>query len=151
MIRRVLLSTALLALAPSAFAAAPANCAASIEGNDAMKYNVANINVPKTCKTFTINFKHAGKLAKNVMGHNVVIGKTADMAAIDADGIKAGVAADYVKAGDTRVVAHSKLLGGGETTKFSFAPAKLAAGGPYSFFCSFPGHSALMKGTITLK
>lgn len=149
MFRQVLLSTVLLALAPSAFAAA--TCSASLEGSDAMKYNLANLDVSKKCKTFTINFKHAGKLAKNVMGHNVVIAKTADIAGIDADGIKAGLAADYLKAGDARVVAHSKLLGGGESTTFTFAPAKLAAGGPYAFFCSFPGHSTIMKGTITLK
>lgn len=149
MFRQVLLSAALLALAPSAFAAA--TCSVSLEGSDAMKYNLANIDVSKSCKTFTINFKHAGKLAKNVMGHNVVVAKTADMAGIDADGIKAGLAADYVKAGDARVVAKSKVVGGGETTTVSFSPAKLAAGGPYSFFCSFPGHSSLMKGTITLK
>lgn len=149
MIRQVLLSAALLALAPSAFAAD--KCAVSLEGSDAMKYNLANIDVSKSCKKFTINFKHAGKLAKNVMGHNVVIAKTADMAAIDTDGIKAGLPADYVKAGDTRIVAHSKMLGGGESATFSFSPAKLAAGGPYSFFCSFPGHASMMKGTITLK
>ena len=84
------------------------------------------------------------------MGHNVVVAKTADMKGIDSDGIKAGLAADYLKVGDTRVLAHSKVVGGGESTSWKIPVAKLGAG-PYSFFCSFPGHSALMKGTITLK
>ena len=74
------------------------------------------------------------------------------MRGIDTDGTKAGAAADYVKAGDARGIAHSKLVGGGETTRVSLPVARLvAAGAPLSFFCSFPGHSGLMKGTLTLK
>ena len=150
MIRKLMITAALLMAAP--LAAQAAECSVDLEGNDAMKFNKTSIEVPKACKDFTINLKHAGKMAKNVMGHNVVIAKTADMHGIDADGIKAGAAADYVKAGDTRVIAHSKVIGGGETTSVSIPVAKLvAAGAPLSFFCSFPGHSALMKGTITLK
>lgn len=148
MIRKLLFAAALSALAPSAFAAA--SCSVDIEGTDAMKYTVANIDVSKSCKTFTINLKHSGKLAKTVMGHNVVVAATSDIPGIDTDGIKAGLASDYIKAGDARVIAHSKVVGGGESTSVSFPVSKLGAG-PYSFFCSFPGHSALMKGTITLK
>ena len=147
MLRKILFASILMLGAPAAMAA---TCSVNLEGNDMMKFNVANIDVSKSCKDFTINLKHTGKLARNVMGHNVVVAKTADMKGIDADGIKAGLAADYVKAGDSRVVAHSKVVGGGETTSVKIPVSKLGAG-PYSFFCSFPGHSSLMKGTITLK
>ncbi len=143
---------ALLALGGASSAHAANNCSVNLEGNDAMKYNLTNIDVPKSCANFTINLKHTGKMAKNVMGHNVVVAKTADMGGIDADGIKAGLASDYLKAGDTRIIGHSKVVGGGESTSVSIPVAKLtAAGAPLSFFCSFPGHSALMKGTVTLK
>src|SRR3546814_9394974 len=101
-------SSALILGAPAAMAA---TCSVDIEGNDMMKFNVANIDVSKSCKNFTINLKHTGKLAKNVMGHNVVVAKTADMKGIDTDGIKAGLAADYVNAGDTRNAAPSKVVG----------------------------------------
>ena len=67
-----------------------------------------------------------------------------------ADGVAAGLPQNYVKAGDARVVAHTKIIGGGESDSVSFAPAKLATDGSYTFFCSFPGHSALMKGTLKL-
>ena len=147
MLRKILFASVLMLGAPAAMAA---TCSVNLEGNDMMKFNVANIDVSKSCKDFTINLKHTGKLARNVMGHNVVVAKTGDMKGIDADGIKAGLAADYVKAGDSRVVAHSKVVGGGETTSVKIPVSKLGAG-PYSFFCSFPGHSSLMKGTITLK
>jgi len=149
---RKLMIASTLALGAAGAAHAANVCSVNVEGNDAMRYNVANIDVPKSCANFTINLKHAGKMAKNVMGHNVVVARTADMHGIDADGIKAGLAADYVKAGDARVIAHSKVVGGGETTSVSVPVARLvAAGAPLSFFCSFPGHSALMKGTLTLK
>ena len=149
MIRKFLHAAALLLATPAAFAA---TCSVNLEGSDAMKYNLSNIDVSKSCKTFTINLKHTGKLARNVMGHNVVVAKSADMAGIDADGMKAGLAADYIKAADARVIAHSKVVGGGESTSVVIPVAKLsAAGAPLSFFCSFPGHSALMKGSITLK
>lgn len=147
MIRKILIASALLLGAPAAMAA---TCSADIEGNDMMKFNVANIDVSKSCTDFTINLKHVGKLPKTAMGHNVVVAATSDIKGIDADGIKAGAAADYIKADDTRVIAHSKLIGGGETTSVTFPVAKLDGEGPYSFFCSFPGHSALMKGTLTL-
>ena len=152
MFRKLILASTLALGAAGAAHAAAGTCSVNLEGNDAMRYNMANIDVPKSCSSFTINLKHTGKMAKNVMGHNVVVAKTADMAGIDADGIKAGLAADYIKAGDTRVIAHSKVVGGGESTSFSIPVAKLtAAGAPLSFFCSFPGHAALMKGTLTLK
>nr|WP_238394559.1 azurin [Pseudoxanthomonas wuyuanensis] len=143
-----MLTLALAGLAPAAFAA----CSIELEGNDAMKFNLANIDVSKKCTTFEVKLRHTGKMARNVMGHNVVVSRTADMAAINADGIKAGLATEYVKPGDARVIAHSKVIGGGESTSFVIPVGKLnAANGPYSFFCSFPGHAALMKGTVTLK
>ena len=147
MFRKTLIALLLLLGAPAAMAA---TCSVDIEGNDAMKFNVANIDVSRSCKDFTINLKHTGKLPKAAMGHNVVIAATSDIKGVDADGIKAGVAKGYIKPGDARVIAHSPLVGGGESTKVTFPVSKLGAG-PYSFFCSFPGNSTLMKGTITLK
>ena len=132
-------------------AATVANCATEIEGNDAMQYNVGSITVPASCSEFKITLKHTGKMPVAAMGHNVVITKTADMQAVAADGTAAGAAAGYVKAGDARVIAHTTLIGGGETTSVSFAVSKIKDGGPYEFFCSFPGHAALMKGTIAVQ
>lgn len=126
-----------------------ANCSIDLESNDAMRYNLGNIDAPKSCKEFTINLKHVGKMPRNVMGHNVVIAKAADIAGIDADGAKAGLDTDYIKPGDSRVIAHSKVIGGGESASVTFPISRLT--GDDAFFCSFPGHSALMKGSITVK
>ena len=131
-------------------AAVVADCATEIEGTDAMQYNVGSIVVPASCTEFKITLKHAGQMPVTAMGHNVVIAKAADMQAVAAEGMGAGAAAAYVKAGDARVITHSSLIGGGETTSVSFPVSKIKDGGPYAFFCSFPGHSALMKGTISV-
>lgn len=131
-------------------AAVVADCSTEIQGNDAMQFNVNSITVPASCTDFTIKLTHSGTMPVAAMGHNVVITTQADMATVAADGIPAGVASDYIKAGDTRVIAHTKLIGGGENASVTFPVAKIKDGGPYEFFCSFPGHSAVMKGTIAV-
>ncbi len=138
-----------LALGAGASAHA-ADCSVEIEGNDAMQFNKNAITVPQSCKQFTVKLKHAGKLPKTAMGHNWVLAKAADQQAVVADGIAAGAAKDYVAAGDKRVLAHTKLLGGGEADAVTFSTATLKAGESYAYFCSFPGHAALMKGTLTV-
>lgn len=131
-------------------AAAPAagNCATTVEANDAMQFNTKEIQVSKACKEFTITLKHTGTQPKTSMGHNIVIGKAEDMDGIFKDGVGAADT-DYVKPDDARVVAHTKLIGGGEEASLTLDPAKLA-GGEYKFACTFPGHGALMNGKVTL-
>lgn len=138
--------------APAAASTKPAtveNCATTIESNDAMQFNADSITVPASCTQFTINLKHVGTMAANVMGHNVVIAKEADMAGIATDG--ASNPTDHVKEGDTRSIAHTKIIGGGESASVTFDVAKIKDGGPYKFFCSFPGHLALMQGNIQVQ
>lgn len=148
--KKTLMTLALLAAGGIAAPAMAADCAITVEGNDQMQFNVKNIEVPKSCKNYTVTLKHVGKMPKSAMGHNMVLTATADATATAADGMKAGAAADYVKAGDTRVLAHSKVIGGGESTTFVIDTAQLKAGTDYTYFCSFPGHSFIMKGALKL-
>lgn len=127
-----------------------ATCDIEIEGNDAMQFSKSAIAVPASCKQFTVKLKHVGKLPKAAMGHNWVLSKAADAQGVAADGIGAGLDKAYVKPGDARVIAHSKVIGGGETDAVSFDVSKLKAGDSYAWFCSFPGHASLMKGTLAL-
>ena len=148
--KKTLMTLALLAAGGIAAPAMAADCAVTVEGNDQMQFNVKNIEVPKSCKSYTVTLKHVGKMPKSSMGHNMVLTTTAAATATAADGMKAGAAADYVKAGDTRVIAHTKVIGGGETTSMTIDVAKLKAGTDYTYFCSFPGHSFIMKGVLKL-
>ena len=132
-------------------AATVSNCSTEIEANDAMQYNVGSITVPSSCANFKITLKHTGKLPVASMGHDVVITKQSDMQAVDRESATAGLDNGYIKAGDSRIIAHTKLIGGGQTASVSFPVSKIKSGGPYVFFCSFPGHSASMHGTISVQ
>lgn len=127
------------------------DCNVTVDSNDAMKFDKSEIVIDKSCKEFTVNLTHSGKIAKNVMGHNIVITTTEDARAVANDGIAAGLNNQYVKPEDERVVAFTDIIGGGEKTSVTFKVDKLKTDKAYTFFCSFPGHIALMKGTVTLK
>ena len=141
--------------APAASEAAPAAvadaaCSTVVESDDAMKFNGSEINISKACPQFTITLKHVGKMPKAAMGHNIVITKAEDVDAVDKEGAAEGVDKDFVKADDARIIAHTKLIGGGEETSVTVDTSKFAAGNKYEFFCSFPGHIAMMRGNINL-
>lgn len=125
-----------------------ADCATTIEGNDRMQYNVDSITIPSSCSEFTINLNHTGALPVAAMGHNVVVTAASDYTAVAAAGLTAGADADYVPQGDERVIAATDMVGGGESTSVTFSTGGLDSGSEYTFFCSFPGHSALMRGTL---
>lgn len=123
-------------------------CDLVIDATDAMTFNSKEIAIKKSCKAFNITLKHVGKLGKNIMGHNLVVSKEADQKAVLEDGSKAGAAGEYVKANDARIVAHTKLIGGGEQASTQLTLSKLDTNANYVFFCSFPGHAFMMKGVI---
>lgn len=143
----------LAAIALLSLPAAPvwaAECSVDIDSTDQMTYSTNAIEVGKSCPQFTVNLKHVGQLPKNVMGHNWVLTRQADMMDVANEGAAAGLDNDYLKADDARILAHTKLIGGGESASVTFDVAQLQASEQYQFFCSFPGHAALMKGTVTL-
>jgi len=144
-----LVAVSLLTLASSQLMAA--ECKTTIKSTDQMSFDTKAIEIDKSCKTFTVELEHSGQLAKNVMGHNWVLSKEADMQPIATDGLSAGIEKNYLKEGDARIIAHTKIIGGGEKDAVTFDVSKLKADEKYGFFCSFPGHIGMMKGTVTLK
>ncbi|MCS3472746.1 azurin [Pseudomonas sp. JUb42] len=146
---RKLVAVSLLTLASGQLLAA--ECAITVDSTDQMSYDTKAIEIDKSCKEFTINLKHSGSLPKAVMGHNLVISKEADAQPIATDGLSVGIDKNYIKDGDTRVIAHTKVIGAGETDSLKLDVSKLDAAEKYMFFCSFPGHISMMKGTVTLK
>lgn len=144
-----LVAVSLLTIASAQVMAA--ECKVTVDSTDQMSFNTKEIAIDKSCKQFTVELTHSGSMAKSVMGHNLVVSKEADMQAIATDGIGAGLDNNYLKAGDTRVIAHTKVIGAGEKDSLTIDVSKLAAGEKYGFFCSFPGHIAMMKGSVVLK
>lgn len=116
-------------------------------GNDQMQFDKKIIRV-KAGQEVTLVLKHTGKMAVNIMGHNFVLLKSG--VDISGFGSKASAAkdADYIPEEGKDVIAHTKMIGGGETTAITFkAPAK----GEYDFICSFPGHYGVMQGKFIVE
>lgn len=125
-------------------------CTTAISADDTMKYNVSEISVKSSCKEFAIVLNHTGAQPKIAGGHNIVITKATDKDAVQSDGLAAGVNNDYIKPDDERIIASSKLIGGGEQDTTILPVSKLSKDTEYVFFCTFPGHGAMMKGNIKL-
>jgi len=140
----------LAALASFAQGAHAADCEATVDGTDMMTYSVQTLEASRTCQQFTLHLTHSGNMPKSVMGHNWVLAKASDAEAIDADGGSAGFDQGYLKPKDPRVIAHTRLIGGGETDSVTFSLAELKSDEAYEFFCSFPGHRTLMKGVFKI-
>ena len=147
----ILASFLLLNAAFFALAEKKADHEITISGNDTMLFDIKNFDVTAGNKVKII-FKNTGKLPKIAMGHNLVLLKKGVTAiAFGQKALGAGANAvnplpDSLK-GD--VIANTKLLGPGEEEIVSFtAPTEKGA---YEYVCTFPGHFAMMRGTMTVK
>ena len=150
--RTYLAAAALLGLQAFLFTtpaqAADKVCKLDITGNDQMQYDKKELTVAQDCTSVSVTLKHIGTLPAASMGHNWTLVKTSDATAVGNDGLAAGLPANYIKAGDARVIAHTKVVGGGQSDTVTFPTSKLKAGESYTYICTFPGHAALMKGTL---
>jgi azurin len=129
-------------------AAADDKCKLEITGNDMMQYDKKELDVAADCTSVTLTIHHSGKLPAAAMGHNWVLVNTPDLTAVANAGMSAGLASNYVPEGDKRVLAHTKVVGGGESASVTFPTSTLNKGGAYSYLCTYPGHNALMRGTF---
>lgn len=121
-------------------------CKMSIESNDAMQYSVREMVVPTGCTEVELSLRHAGQLAAKIMGHDWVLARESDMSGIVSAGMAAGFKHGYLPDNDKRIIAATKVVGGGETTTVTFSTQLLQQGVRYVFFCSSPGHSSIMHG-----
>jgi azurin len=121
-------------------------CQIAIEANDLMQYDQKKLTVPASCGEVELTLKHTGKYPVSVMGHDWVLAKTADVTALTSAAKGAGLTHNYLPENDSRVLAATKVVGGGEETSIKFSTDKLSQGVSYTFFCSAPGHWTQMRG-----
>ncbi|AUI88469.1 azurin [Vibrio azureus] len=143
-------TTAIMLLGMSLNVQASADCEVSIDANDAMQFSSKTLSVPASCKEVTLTLNHTGKMPAQSMGHNLVITDTDKVQAVGTEGMSAGLENNYIKPNDERVYASTKVIGGGESTSMTFNTEKMSPDGDYTFFCSFPGHWAIMQGKFEL-
>ena len=123
-------------------------CVVQIAGTDQMQYDKKKISVASHCKSVQLTLEHSGKLPKAAMGHNWILVKKEDLSPVVAAALQAGPSLDYTPKNDKRIIAHTGMVGGQEKTTTTFELRKLEQGKEYQYFCSFPGHSGLMRGVF---
>ena len=119
-----------------------------IEGNDQMQFNTKELRATAG-QPITLTLKHVGKVPKEAMGHNLVILQEGTDETAFATKAMNAKDTDYIPASEkTSIIAHTKLLGGGEEDTIEFTIDKK---GTYNFLCTFPGHFAMMKGVLIVE
>ena len=130
-------------------AADPAPREIAITANDAMQFDLKEI-VAAPGERIALKLTHVGKLPKTAMGHNWALFSAlpdADVTKLLMDAMKNGP--DYLPTDRSALLAHTRILGGGESDTVVFtAPA---TPGAYPYFCTFPGHFSMMKGRLIVK
>jgi azurin len=120
----------------------------TLTADDQMKFDQNVLEVPAGTRVI-LTLEHVGKMSVEAMGHNfVLLEQGTDL---DAFALAAASASqtEYIPARKLdRVVAHTRMLGGGESDTIVFlAPPA----GTYRFICSFPGHYVMMRGDFIVR
>jgi azurin len=125
----------------------------TIQADDKMRYDVTAFDASPGQK-IAVTIKNIGTTPKFSMGHNFVmldrIINTGNVQSAFLDKASTEASHDYVPTGAKEVLAHSKLLGPGESEVVTFNAPYIP--GEYLYLCSFPGHySQGTKGFMTVK
>jgi azurin len=124
----------------------------TVQADDKMRFDVTSIEATPSQK-ISITLKNVGTTPKFSMGHNLVLlDKSINEQNVSKflDSASSEAAHDYVPPDAKDVLAHTKLLGPGESDTITFRAPFVP--GLYLYLCSFPGHySQGTKGFLTVK
>jgi len=116
-----------------------------LEANENMRFNQELLRV-RAGKKIMLILKNTSAKSNMSMSHNVVILNTGTDIADFADVARKAKNEQYVPSQLTSIIiAHTKLVSGGESDKVEFV---MPHAGVYDFICSFPGHWGTMQGKI---
>ena len=116
-----------------------------LKANENMRFDKELFRV-RAGKKISLILKNTSAKSPTSMAHNVVILKNGVDIADFADVVHDAKAEQYVPSSlDSLIIAHTKLVGGGDSDQVDFIIPKP---GVYDFMCSFPGHWGTMQGKI---
>jgi azurin len=123
-----------------------------IHADDKMRFDVTAFEA-KPGQKISVTLKNVGTTPKFSMGHNfIMLDRSVNVgnAQTFLDKASTEAAHDYVPPNSKDVLAHTKLLGPGESDTVTFNAPFIP--GEYLYLCSFPGHySQGTKGFMTVK
>jgi azurin len=123
-----------------------------IQADDHMRFDMTAFEA-KTGQKISVTLKNVGTTPKLSMGHNfIMLDRTVNEQNVTKflDAASTEASHDYVPPDSKEVLAHSKLLGPGESDTVTFNAPQIP--GQYLYLCSFPGHySQGTKGYMTVK
>lgn len=116
--------------------------------NDQMQFDKNEIRA-KAGQKVRLTLTHTGKMDIKAMGHNfVLIQEGVDIAFFAQAALKA-TDNEYIPKSESKIIlAHTKLLGGGESDTIEFT---VEEAGVYPFLCTFPGHWGVMQGKLIVE
>ena len=126
-------------------------CPLTVDSDDSMRFAQTELRVAADCTQVRLTLRHSGRVPATAMGHNWVLTRTADYRQVAIAGGRARLADSYLPKDDPRVIAYTRVIGGGETTTITFPVRGLQRGGDYTYFCSFPGHWNVMRGKLVIE
>ena len=116
-----------------------------LQANENMRFDKELFKV-HTGKKITLILENTSPPANTSMSHNVVILKPDIDLADFADVARNAQNEQYVPSSvSSLVIAHTKLVPGGQSDQVEFA---ISEPGVYPFICSFPGHWGTMQGKV---
>jgi azurin len=116
-----------------------------LKANENMRFDKELFRV-RAGKKISLILKNTGAKSATSMAHNVVILKNGVDIADFADIAHNAKTEQYVPSSlDSLIIAHTRLVGGGDSDQVEFIIPKP---GIYDFICSFPGHWGTMQGKI---
>ncbi len=120
----------------------------TLKANDNMHYDKTQLTA-HAGQVVVLTLVHPGSMPVGTMGHNFVLLAQGVTPANFAQKAWKAKDNDYIpKNADKYIIAHTKLIGGGQSTSITFtAPQK----GSYDYLCTFPGHYANMHGKFIIE
>ncbi len=92
---------------------------------------------------------HVGKASVSAMGHDFVLLKAGVDAAKFAQKAAVSASNGFIPPSEAEnVIAHTKMLGGGESDTIEFT---VPDPGTYTYLCSFPAHFTTMRGQFIVE
>lgn len=140
---KLFLLTASLASSSAALAGTTTLTIGSV--GETMAFDKTSLEV-KAGDTVKLTLKNNG--TSPAMVHNWVLVKAGSENEVGVAGIQAGEKMNYVPK-SPNVLASTKLAKPGQSVTLTFTAPKTP--GSYPYICTFPGHYALMKGTLIVK